>query len=258
MTFPLPRADSYKALRAELVANFQSKSGNVESRREIEVTRNFALGEKIELLKSSTYSAKNPGDPGADPAGREVLLRADADQKGLYLTYDCKNVEFVRGADAVASSAMIDLFIDGRPMSERRQFGFTEALNIYVPYVDGPCTLKDWSVGQLGEGYDRPLDWKYINASVVTRGGGDRRITVFIPRSFFYRHEWNLRSTDSMLGIGTSIAFLRVTPERPKGSFPDNARFRLNKPGMHPCNTDSLPALELAPQASGRWSVRIY
>jgi len=79
-----------------------------------------------------------------------------------------------------------------------------------------------------------------------------------IPRSYFYLHEWALGNGNSQIGLHAMLRLLSRDPNNPDGSYLLSHQFSNSEVKMERHNAESLPALELDVNSTGRWSVRVH
>ena len=225
-----------------------------------EIVRNLGLGQRIPLFPADRYiPGRTPENILGDPEVPGVLFKAEADAAALYLTYDITNAELAPApftATVPEASVLIDLRIDARPHDTRGTLGMSPAITIKLGHKDGLGSADARPTGTFGNGYDRVIDEKNIRAALETRGDGTRRITVVIPRAYFYNHPWALGNGNSTLGINTSIALFQG--DLTTGGYPLESTFLLADPGVKREDARYFPQLELSEKPTPRWSVFVY
>lgn len=236
--------------------------------REMEATRDLALGETMALRSWSDYIAAPPAGSGAAtrrPVGR-ASARFEADGDGLLLVADMVGITI---PDLGTEAALLcELALDARPVGEARSFGAVKPLKIYTRGGDGPGLVKNLEIGSFGNGYDMVLDPRGVQ-SVLKTEEGVRRLEVRIPRSYFHRHEWTVDEGFSLLGF--KLDLVAADPNGGKSEsqrFPDRNRFTTHSPtiyhegnlirGFHPSDARGLTTLRLNHQPASSWSVRVY
>ena len=141
----------------------------------------------------------------------------------------------------------------------------------YISIVLAPVEFPDGvgkAVSGFGDGlfgidYSAEFDRAGIDTALSTRPDGTRRITVSIPRKYFYLHEYGrlpdqaLGNGNSQFGINTNLTFLAPDPEA-EIRFPDDRRFILLQPLVSKDDAETLAALELVNPGTGRWSARLF
>jgi hypothetical protein len=99
-------------------------------------------------------------------------------------------------------------------------------------------------------------DESQIKAKLSSRPDGARRLTITLPRSYLYLHEWAMGNGNSELGINTTLGLWQ--PGEAAGAPGNVLNFTLTSNGRHRDDAESLAALELVDKSTGRWTVRIY
>ncbi|MEZ5304439.1 MAG: hypothetical protein R3F11_27915 [Verrucomicrobiales bacterium] len=256
VVFPIP---SNGDIRAKSFVDLTVSFGGREftARREMEATRNLGLSERIILAPRGRYQPDAPHTWLTDPPGEQVTFRAEADDKALYLIYDI-------GADLALTPTkenlpvVADFIIDGRQYGERRTPGFIETVVTEFPAEDGPGVVHHIQEAAFGNGYDRDLPEVGIGTKFETRPNGSHRVTITVPRSYLYRHEWALGNGNSQLGFNVALMLLRVTEERPDGEHLEDFQFALGTAMIHYRDPLGVSVLELTEKPTGRWSARLY
>jgi hypothetical protein len=230
LALPLP-TEGKAPLRRVLPLQLSLSSNGVKQKfdRDIEITRNMGLKETV------TMSA-------ADGQGSAVTLRADADKLKLFLTLDLTGVSLVDDSSGKAFELLLNL--DARSYGERLTPGATAALRISGKAADGDATVDPIAPWAFGSGYGAVFDPKEIRAALTSSAGGGRRLTITLPQSYFYRHEWALGNGNSQLGLN-----LRFT-----GGGRD---YFLTSSRRQGDDAESLSVLELTDKPTLRWTVRV-
>ena len=230
LALPLP-SEGKAPLRRVLPLQLSLSSNGVKQKfdRDIEVTRNMGLKESV------TLSA-------ADGQDSAVTLRADADKMKLFLTLDLTGVSLADDSSGQAFELLLNL--DARSYGERLTPGATSALRITGKAADGDATVDPIAPWAFGSGYGAVFEPKEIRAALTSSAGGGRRLTITLPQSYFYRHEWALGNGNSQLGIN-----VRFT-----GGGRDYFLTRSRRQGD---DAESLSVLELTDKPTLRWTVRV-
>jgi len=258
LTFKFPVTGP--AGRAIHKLQFAVETGGLKfaSTREIEVSKNIALGQRVPLLSRDVYVPGSDPDKLAASGAVSATFRADVDSKALYIIVDLKGYELFELPGFTAAN--LDLMIDGRYFEQRGMFGTAGRIQALFNATDGPAAkIKGSKFGTFGSGYDRPVKPNTIGAILSTRPSGERRITVTIPRSYFYLHEWAIGNGNSAIGIKPNLGLFALDKDSPAGgAYPGEFDFHLVTPVMAPRDARSLPLLEFTNKASGRWTMRFY
>ncbi len=225
-----------------------------------EIVRNLGLGQRVPLYPVDRYlPGRTPDAILDDPESPGVLFRAEADTAALYLTYDITNTELVPApftAEIPEASVRVDIRIDARPHDTRSTLGMSPSVTIKLGHKDGLGVADARPTGTFGNGYDRVVDKKNIRAALETRGNGTRRITIVIPRAYFYNHPWALGNGNSTLGINTAVSLYQG--DLTTGGYPPESTFVLASPTVKREDARYFPQLELTNRPTPRWSIFVY
>ena len=240
-------------LRVKETLNLEITVGGKRYRyhRLVEASRAFALNQRIPLPRRTIYL---PDVPGGGDGTDAIVAEFQATERSLLLNIDLKDVPLIKGPGA----ARIDLTLDARPSTLRNEPGYAGTVTATYSDSDGPAVIKKLVQAAFGEGYDRALDMAYIKASTASLSGGGKRLTLEIPRAYFYLHEWNTSSTESNLGVNLVLTILSQDPETGLPTVRPENTYALVDSGVHRDDTDGLGTLELVERASGRWTIRIH
>ena len=259
MTLPLPK--DRKLFRVFGPVDFVVRGGGQSFvfRRHLEATRNLGLGDRVRLHSERDHRAQ--GKPlqsfGTGESEAGVFLQVDADDDALYLVYDLGDMPL---SGTPANPAIrLSVFLDARQWGERQGMGSIRELKIFFPTGEDESGLVGpLPLGVFGDSYNKILPHDGIGAKLASRPpSGARRVTVTIPRSYFYRHEWALGNGNSQLGIETVLAVLQPGGEADGGTYPPERTYRLLSPRTNGLDPQMLSTIELARPSTGRWSVRV-
>lgn len=230
LALPLP-TDGRLPLRRVLPLKLALNSNGVRQifDRDIEITRNMGLKESVPLTA-------------ADGQESAVTLRADADSMKLFFTLDLTGVSLVDDSSGKAFELLLNL--DARSYGERQTPGATAALRITGKAADGDATVDPIAPWAFGSGYAAVFESKEIQASLSSSAGGGRRLTITLPKSYLYRHEWALGNGNSQLGLNVR--------------FNGGGRgYFLTRSRRQGDDAESLSVLELTDKPTQRWTVRV-
>jgi lysophospholipase L1-like esterase len=220
--------------------------------REVEICRNIGLKESVPLYPQEEYVLNKPAAPHTD--SRSVVFRADADKQAFYLTWELRGINLHDSPDeGIACFAEVNL--DGRTYGKRLAPGATDALRIATPAADGDARVTGLHPWNYGTGYAKFLDTRVVQAKFSSKPDGSRRLTLMIPSSQIYLHEWALGNGNSQLGINT--AFYQWMPGDAGGAS-SFAPWLYSASGLHRDDALSLSVIELTDQPTKRWTVRLY
>lgn len=229
-TLSLP-VDEKALFRQRLPLNFAVNANGVRQiyDRYVEITRNFGLKEAVPLSA-------------ADGQASAVTLRTDADGMKLFLTLDLTGVDLVDDVSGKAFTCLLNL--DARSYGQRLTPGATAALHITGKAGDGPAEIAPIEPWAFGSGYAAEFDTKEIQAVLSSSAGGSRRLTITLPKSYLYRHEWALQNGNSEIGINVRL----------HGGGRD---YFLTRSTRQSDDAESLSVLELTDKPTRRWTVRV-
>ncbi|MDC0311808.1 SGNH/GDSL hydrolase family protein [bacterium] len=235
--------------------------------REVEASKDLVIGEKVALSPHGQYAMGNPSAGAQSLNGQPgVTIRADADADALFIVAELEGLNLQDLGDQAA--VMAEVYVDARPQSEVRTFGFVEAVRIGALYRGGPGITHPIQLGSFGNGYNMILDARGITSTMKTVNADTRRLEIRIPRSYLFRHEWQAGSPDSILGLQTVILLGRLNPKTGAVEYPRESQFVLTAPemnldgahlaGLYYKNALSLQTLRLSRTPVKTWSVRIF
>lgn len=230
LALPLPSEGQNQFRRVlPLKLALSSNGGRQIFDRDVELTRNMGLKESVKLSA-------------ADAQESAVTLRADADSMKLFLTLDLTGVSLVDDSSGKAFELLLN--IDARSYGERLTPGATAALRISGKAADGDLEVSPIAPWAFGSGYAAVFDPKEIQAALTSSAGGGRRLTISLPKSYLYRHEWALGNGNSQLGLNVRFS----------GGGRDYFLTRSRRQGD---DAESLSVLELTDKPTLRWTVRV-
>lgn len=220
--------------------------------RLVEASRAFALGQRIPLVSRAHYL---PDVAGAGDGDGAVVAEFQATDRALALTVDLRGK---RQLEKASDTARVDFTLDARPSTLRDEPGYAGTVIVSYTASDGPADVKKLVQAAFGEGYDRDLDMSYIKAFTTTLSDGGKRLSLEIPRAYFYLHEWIESSIESNLGVNLVLTLQTVDTATGQPVVLPEDTYALVDSGVHRDDTDGLGTLELSARASGRWTIRIH
>lgn len=238
--------------------------------REMEATRDLAIGETRRMRRWSEYANADPAvgsedGPTSRGDGRGVGATFDANEDALYVVVDMNGVEIPDLGERAALEAK--LYLDARPSDDVLSFGAIEPIRIYVKGEDGPGTTSPIPPGAFGAEYATILDPKGVTSVLQTEASGERSLIVRVPRSYMHRHDWTLGSLDSRIGVRLEITTADSDGDASE-PFPPSNRWVTHSPtfayegrairGFSANDARSLMTLRLSRQPVASWSTRIY
>jgi len=196
--------------------------------RQVEIVRNLGLKQEIPL---------NAVD-GKETAAK---LTFDADGQKFFVTCDLHGLDLVDDS-GIAFDATLHL--DARHYGQRLTPGATAGIRVYGKAADGDAKVEKLRVWTFGTGYAANYDEKEITATLSSTPDGLRRLTIALPRSYLYDHEWALNNGNSQLGVNFTL--------RAAGRS-----LFLTASNRHPDDAEALAVLELTDKPTLRATVRV-
>ncbi len=223
--------------------------------RGVDLTQNFGLKEPVSMRLSD--AKQSPMTPGLGARGRSVTLKADADNEMLFLTFDLRGVD-LKDDPATGMSWAATVNLDARSYGKRLNRGVTDTLRINGKAADGPATVGAIPPWAFGTGYAAVFDEAQVKAVVSSGSEGSRRVTISLPRSYLYLHEWALGNGNSELGINATFSFWQEpVPGVSAGGFGGDGQYHLLF-NRHRDDAEGCAALELTAEPTLRWTVSLY
>jgi hypothetical protein len=186
-----------------------------------------------------------------------VTQKADADNERRFSTCDLRGVD-LKDDPATGMSWAATVNLDARSYGKRLNRGVTDPIRITGKASDGPATVGAIPPWTFGTGYAAVFDEAQVKAVVSSGSEGARRVTISLPRSYLYLHEWALGNGNSEVGINATFAFWEpevegVSPAgfTPSGSF--SLLFNRNRDDAEGC-----AALELTTEPTKRWTLTVH
>ena len=223
--------------------------------RGVDLTQNFGLKDVVAMRLSD--AKQSPMTPELGARGRSVTLKADADNEMLFLTFDLRGVD-LKDDPATGMSWVATVNLDARSYGKRLNRGVTDTLRINGKAADGPATVGSIPPWAFGTGYAAVFDEAQVKAVVSSGSEGSRRLTISLPRSYLYLHEWALGNGNSELGINATFSFWQEpVPGVSAGGFGGDGQFNLLF-NRHRDDAEGCAALELTAEPTQRWTLSLY
>ncbi len=222
--------------------------------RQVDLTRNFGLKQPVPM---TVLTPKKGGEQAAQgQRGQAVTLRADADKENLFLTFEIRGID-LKDDPAGGPSWVGTVNLDARSYGKRQMTGVTEPLRFSGNASDGSAVVAPIAPWAFGTGYAAKFEEKYVKAVLSSTSEGVRRITLTLPRSYLYLHEWALGNGNSQLGINATLALWQPGDGGAPGGFAAEHQFNLLF-NRHRDDAEGGAVLELTEQPTKRWSVALY
>jgi hypothetical protein len=164
--------------------------------RQLHWRRNLGLKIPVECLSV-------PSESGVGKVTASCL--ADAQQLALTLTLEgLKDLQ----------SWQLDLHLDARSYGKRLTAGSTAVVRLSGGAPGQEIQIQPLEPWAFGTGYAAQFDRRELKASFRAQGStGQPELRLFLPRKFFYLHEWALDNGNSQLGINACLKSLHGQAE---------------------------------------------
>lgn len=236
LQFNLPKTDTTSTtLPLKITVTLGDKT--LTSTRQVTLTRNLGLDQAAPLQNPTADSQKAP-----------ITVTPRATAKALTFIFDLPSLNLIQEAPDGSSPAwQIELNLDARSYGKRLEQGSTAALLATGKSVDGPGKIHPVPAWAFGSGYAANFEPKQFSSGLSTSTSG-RQITLTLPRSYLYLHEWALENGNSQLGLN-----LRLTLRQEDGYQTYHLPLTV-KPAQ---DIESLAVLELAHKSTQRFTISI-
>lgn len=194
LRFNLPPELVAKNGPVPLVVTVKTESQEMVSTRQVQITRNLGLGQAVALTV--------PDKPASD-----VFLTPLANARALTLQVEFPTALLQEAAEGSGAGPawLWEVNLDARSYGKRLEQGCTAALRLSGSAADGDGRLQPVPAWAFGTGYAAGYDLKEFKSSLATRG--DRRVlSLSIPRTYLYLHEWALENGNSQLGLSVRVS----------------------------------------------------
>lgn len=244
LTFDLPKPPGPRAIQGALVLNVVVDGVSLRWERTIAAEQNFGLKQDLPLTSKKTGKGA-------------VNMRVDADATSLFLTFDMEKLDLE--ADAAGSALIAQFSLDARSYGKRLLSGNTEVIQVQTSAGDGAGAVGPIAPWAFGTGYGMRFDSAGVQARLTSSPQGTRRLSITLPRSYLYLHEWALGNGNSQLGINVRLSLWQGPHDDQKvGGFPPDRTFVLTQNGRARDDAEGLAVLELTDKPTTRWSVVIW
>lgn len=222
--------------------------------RAVDLTQNFGLKKAVAMQLSD--AKQSPMVPELGARGRSITLKADADREMLFLTFDLKGID-LKDDPASGASWAATVNLDARSYGKRLNRGVTDTLRINGKAADGPATVGTIPPWAFGTGYAAVFDEAQVKAVLSSGSEGSRRLTISLPRSYLYLHEWALGNGNSQLGVNATFSFWQApVPGGSAGGFGGDGQFNLLF-NRHRDDAEGCAVLELTAEPTQRWTISL-
>lgn len=238
LNFDLPKGSAGpRRIAAPLQLTLTAGGTTLRSERAIEINRNVGLKQELPLTLM-----------GAGKGNAAMTLAADKDS--LTFTFDISGTKIEAGPDGIALSA--ELHLDARSYGKRLMLGSTEGIMISAGTTDGSAKVSRIAPWAFGTGYGMKFDEAAVLAR-VSSNLGTTTLTVTLPRSYLYLHEWAIGNGNSQLAINTIVRAASAD-----GKLSPDRTWSLTFNGKHADDVEGAAVLELTDQPTSRWTVVVW
>lgn len=254
--FPLPEVGTlpfYKQTTLSVLVTIGTQVLRFD--RKVDLSRNMGLKQLVPMMP--LFGTESPVLPALGEHGQSVALRLDADSDNLFLTFEVRGIDLKDGPPGTAAWVSTVNF-DGRSYGKRLTPGVTDTIRFSGNATDGPAELGDIAPWVFGTGYAAQFDKKHVKAALASGSEGVRRITLTVPRSYFYLHEWALKNGNSQLGMQAALTFWQPNADGTGGgSYPAELTFLLTR-NRHRDDVEGHTVVELTDEPTKRWTITVY
>lgn len=223
--------------------------------RKVDLSRNFGLKDAVPML--SLVAKESPKSPQLGDRNQSVTLKVDADGNNLFLTFEVRGIDLKDGPPGTAAWVG-SVNLDGRSYGKRLTPGVTDSIRFSGQATDGSGDLGDIPPWVFGTGYAAQFDKKHVKCALASGSEGVRRITLTVPRSYFYLHEWALKNGNSQLGIYATLSFWQPNADGSAGGgYPPDLTFYITR-NRHRDDVEGHTVLELTEEPTKRWTITVY
>jgi hypothetical protein len=111
----------------------------------------------------------------------------------------------INTAAAGTPSWQLEVNLDARSYGKRLEPGSTATLRATGSHVSGPGKTHPISAWAFGTGYAAAFSAKEITATLASPGKNSHQLTLTLPRTYLYLHEWALDNGNSQLGLNVRL-----------------------------------------------------
>jgi hypothetical protein len=243
LRFELPTKDiGYQNLLLKVIVT--AGGLRLEERRQVEIFPNLGLGAPVPLRSVGGGSSADAG----------ISLTARADAARLVLECGVTDASWLQSGAGGGPAWQMEVNLDARSYGKRLERGATATLRVTGGAVDGPALVHHVAPWAFGNGYSAVFDPAEFAATLSTAPDGRRKISLSIPKTYLYLHEWALENGNSQLGIN-----LRLTSrQRPLGGEEKLETYALSLNAKAPEDVESLIVLELSEKPTPRATINLY
>lgn len=186
-------ADITITKRLPLKLTVQSEGVTRISNRTVVITPNLGLNQTARLLPLAITKTASP-----------VSLNVKASAKALALTFDITGDEVLQDSANGGPAWQLEVNLDARSYGKRLEPGSTAEVLVTGKAAPGAGKVHPIPAWAFGTGYGAGFDPKEFKAA-LTGTEGKRQITLTLPRTYLYLHEWALDNGNSQLGLNVRL-----------------------------------------------------
>lgn len=190
LSFELP---TESIANAPLNLTVKTDAFSLQSGIAVTLSRNLGLSQPVPLKSDSNTTG-------------QVSLRNEADASHLKLICEVQGPDLlVDTAAAGTPSWQLEVNLDARSYGKRLEPGSTATLSTTGSHASGPGKTHPISAWAFGTGYAAAFSAKEITASLTAPGNNSHQLTLTLPRTYLYLHEWALDNGNSQLGLNVRL-----------------------------------------------------
>ena len=241
LTFDLPKDGT--TFTEPLIVTMLVNNVLLRWERSVQATRNAGLKQELSLIAKQQ-----------EKAGPAPKVRCEADASALYLTVDLGDLALED--DEAGTAVIASLSLDARSFEQRLGPGAIEPIRYRLGVADGYGETSRVAPWAFGNGYGATFDSNALPIRLQSMANGVRRISLVVPRSFLYLHDFTPGNGNSHLGLNLHLQFFRQAIEgvSPAG-FPETLHYAITHNPLPASSAESLVVLELADKPTQRWTI---
>ncbi|MDZ4286717.1 MAG: hypothetical protein U0984_02100, partial [Prosthecobacter sp.] len=180
--------------------------------------------------------------------------QATADSRQLALTCAISDAALVSPPDGTGPAWQMDVNLDARSYGKRLEHGSTATVRITGGVADGPAQVHDIPTWAFGNEYAAVFDPKEFKATLSTAPDGRRLISLTLPKTYMYLHEWALENGNSQLGVNVHLTIRQASVDGKERL----TSYALSVNAKPVDDVDSLVVLELCTKPTTRVTVNVF
>jgi hypothetical protein len=222
---------------APLNLTVKTDTFSLQSGIAVTISRNLGLSQPVPLTGETNSTG-------------QVSLRTEADTNQLKLICEVQGPDLlVDTAAAGTPSWQLEVNVDARSYGKRLEPGSTAMLRATGSHASGPGKTHPISAWAFGTGYAAVFSAKEITATLASPGSQSHQLTLTLPRTYLYLHEWALDNGNSQLGLN-----IRLTLNTSQGY----KTWTLHPTSKAAESIEALSVLELTNAPTARMTVDLH